>query len=682
MPESQPGTVLGKYKLLKLLGRGGMGEVWLAEHLKLHGQVAIKILAAEVAQDPEMVERFLREARAAFSIYHPNIIRIHDVGSLDQLHYFAMDYVPGKTLAQLIHYQGPLPPSQVVKLSCQVLSALQAAHQAGVVHRDLKPDNIILDHTGNAVVTDFGIAKVAAMAALTRAGVFVGTPQYVSPEQVQCRPVDARSDLYSWGVVMYEMATGQIPFQGPDTKSILYKHLHDTPRPPAQLQGSVPPELERVILRALAKDPAQRYQSAQEMLEDLEARDMALPPAPQPEPTRVSPPATQILAQTPPRSSRVWLGALLAALLALGGGGLWWWSARQSAPAPVATKAPASAPLAIPAPPSPTATEPQAAPSARGPQAATSATAPQAALTDSSPTSRQEAATVPSKPAPETAHTAPSSAPQSLPQQNGPKPVPAVVPFQKGEPPPQATASTPLAAPSRIRNDLGMEFVLIPAGSFSMGSPPQEVGREGGEEPCHQVTITRPFYLQTTEVTKEQWREVMGEDPSYFKGCSGNCPVENLSWQQARKFVAKLNARDKTDRYHLPSEAQWEYACRAGGEKAFGWGQDPSQLGGHGWYLGNADSITHAVAGKVPNAWGLHDMQGNVAEWCADYYQRGYYADSPSQDPPGPPRGMDRVYRGGSVLDEAETLRCAWRGSSRPSVKVIKVGLRVARDLP
>ncbi len=267
--DDKVGMRLGKYRLLRLLGRGGMGEVYLAEHEMLRNQVAVKVLPEELARDQDMVERFLREARSAAALRHPNIIRIHDVGQENGLNYFSMDYVEGRSLSELIASQGALPEERIIAISSQVLSALSVAHAAGIVHRDLKPDNVIIDERGDAVVMDFGIAKALRGTQLTAVGSFVGTVYYASPEQARGREIDARSDLYSWGVVMYEMACGRTPFSGQDTSALLYQHVHEVPEPPTRLMPDLSPGLSAFILRMLEKKPDDRFASAEEALAEL-----------------------------------------------------------------------------------------------------------------------------------------------------------------------------------------------------------------------------------------------------------------------------------------------------------------------------------------------------------------------------------------------------------------------------
>ncbi|MCL2123276.1 MAG: formylglycine-generating enzyme family protein, partial [Desulfovibrionaceae bacterium] len=201
-------------------------------------------------------------------------------------------------------------------------------------------------------------------------------------------------------------------------------------------------------------------------------------------------------------------------------------------------------------------------------------------------------------------------------------------------------AMAAVAAPAaQFVNSVGIEFVLIQAGSFMMGSPPYS--EERNETPAHRVTISKPFYLGKCEVTQEQWEAVMGSNPSRFKG--PHHPVDSVSWNDAQEFVRRLNVKERHKRYRLPTEAEWEYAARAGTSTAYFFGDDSSALPGYAWYFGNSDSTSHPVGQKPPNAWGLHDVHGNVFELTRDWFGGKYYADSPETDPKGPSSGAGRV---------------------------------------
>src|SRR3954447_3866934 len=272
-----PDTIVdGRYRAVRRLGAGGMAEVWCAEDEVLGRQVALKLLGGRFAEDPDFRERFRREAQAAAGLTHPNIVGIFDRSEWEGTPYIAMELVDGRTLKELVSERGPLPPPVAVNFVEQVLRALGYAHRRGIVHRDVKPQNVIIDAEGTAKVADFGIAR-AANSEMTETGAIVGTVQYLSPEQAQGRPVDSRSDLYSAGVVLYELLTGQVPFDGEAPVSIALKHVSEPPVPPAQLEPGTPPALEAVVLRALEKAPARRFQSAEEFIAALEASRRGAP---------------------------------------------------------------------------------------------------------------------------------------------------------------------------------------------------------------------------------------------------------------------------------------------------------------------------------------------------------------------------------------------------------------------
>ncbi|MBC7462600.1 MAG: serine/threonine protein kinase, partial [Thermoleophilia bacterium] len=271
------GTVYdGRYRIERRIGAGGMANVYLAEDETLGRRVAIKILHQRYAEDGQFVERFLREASAAARLNHPNIVQVYDRGQAGGSYYIAMEYVDGMTLKDLVRRRGALTEQEVLAYGRQALHALRAAHRNGLVHRDVKPQNMMVDTDGRLKIADFGIARAAADAdqGLTEAGSIVGTAQYLSPEQAQGHEVAAPSDLYSLGVVMYEMGTGRVPFDGDSPVNVALKHVKDAVTRPSQFNPALSVGLESIILKAMEKDPARRYGSADEMLADLDrARD-------------------------------------------------------------------------------------------------------------------------------------------------------------------------------------------------------------------------------------------------------------------------------------------------------------------------------------------------------------------------------------------------------------------------
>ena len=270
----------GHYSLREPLGSGGMAEVFLAHDETLKRDVALKLLKEQYADNAGFVERFRREARSAASLNHPHIIVAYDWGrSADGTYCMAMEYAPGGTLKDHILEDGPLPPRKAVEVASQIAQALQFAHERGVIHRDVKPHNVLLSEAGEAKVADFGIARAATATTTSRSNLILGTPSYMSPEQAKGGRVGSASDLYSLGVVLYEMLTGELPFEAEDPVALAMKHVEEPPRSPREAAPDVPEVLEALTLKLLAKDPSDRYGSATELFEDLRRVREGLPPA-------------------------------------------------------------------------------------------------------------------------------------------------------------------------------------------------------------------------------------------------------------------------------------------------------------------------------------------------------------------------------------------------------------------
>lgn len=282
-----------RYRILRRLGAGGMANVYLAEDIELGRRVAIKILNDRYAHDEAFVERFRREATAAASLSHPNIVSIYDRGEAEGTYYIAMELIEGRNLKELIRARGRLRPAQAVAHTRQILAALRFAHRNGIVHRDIKPHNILVGQEERLKVADFGIARAGA-SQMTEAGSIMGTAQYLSPEQARGGHVTATADIYSVGVVLYEMLTGEVPFTGDTPVEIAMKHLNEQPKAPSAVAPGIPADLDRIVLRALAKDPAQRYATAEEMDSDLARVEAGLPVA-----RETTESVTQILARGP-----------------------------------------------------------------------------------------------------------------------------------------------------------------------------------------------------------------------------------------------------------------------------------------------------------------------------------------------------------------------------------------------
>jgi eukaryotic-like serine/threonine-protein kinase len=260
----------GRYRVVGRIGSGGMADVYCAEDLQLGRNVALKVLHSRFAEDAEFRERFRREARSAAGLNHQNVVSIYDRGEWDGNYYIAMEYLDGRSLKEIVQRDGPLAPDYAIDLTVQVLRAARFAHRRGIIHRDIKPHNVIVDEEGRAKVTDFGIARAAGASDMTQTGSIMGTAQYLSPEQAQGHAVSEPSDLYSAGIMLYELLTGRVPFDGESAVTIALKHVNERPVPPSMINPAVTPELEGVVMRALEKDPRRRFPDADSFIAALE----------------------------------------------------------------------------------------------------------------------------------------------------------------------------------------------------------------------------------------------------------------------------------------------------------------------------------------------------------------------------------------------------------------------------
>ena len=314
-------VVNNRYSIVRALGGGGMARVYLAHDEVLDRDVALKVLREQFADDGEFVERFKREAKSAASLSHPNIVQVYDRGEAgDSSSYIAMEYVQAGTLKERISSDGPLDPGVAASLALQIAGALGAAHERGVIHRDIKPQNVLLSAAGDAKVADFGIARAASAATISQRSVVLGTASYMSPEQAMGEPATPRSDLYSLGVVLYEMVTGELPYTAESPVAVCMKHVNEPLRPPREVNPLVPEGMNALVVRLLAKDPEDRYADAADLAEDLRRVSDGLPPLA----AGGSIEATQLVpsAATAHRNTPWILAAILAALILIGGIGL------------------------------------------------------------------------------------------------------------------------------------------------------------------------------------------------------------------------------------------------------------------------------------------------------------------------------------------------------------------------
>ena len=621
--ELAPGDVLAhRYRIEKRLGRGGMGIVYLATDTSLDIPVAIKVLDPTLARDTRAVLELKEEARIAMGLTHLNVMKVHQFEDQPDIKFLIMEYIDGPTLEELL-LQSPgrkLPADAVVGYARQICEGLHYAHGRKVWHRDIKPANLMVDPEGNVKITDFGTARVAKDSLTRVTGQdSAGTLLYMSPEQTRGKGADWRSDLYSLGVTLYELLSGRPPFH---TGNIGHQILNETPEP---LEG-IPPRVNEIILKTLAKDKEQRWQSARELQAALagkiEAEADRRPQAAEVKPQPKEPRKMQAwLVRHPRQASTLALAILLGVLLAVW---LVYSSQRDGGKSNVSVGESAKSGNSL--------DDTAKSPSTRSDAGPADPTSP---TTTRSPS----------------AHRAPA-------RDAGPADPTS----------PTTTAPSTGVTSSSAIGGAKFEFVRIPAGEFLMVS---ENG-DADERPTHRVRISRDFEMGKYEVTQAQWMAVMGDNPSHFKG--SDLPVETVSWDATQTFIKQLNERDSKYQYRLPTEAEWEYAARAGST-----GDYAGNLDAMAWYYTNSGNKTHPVGQKQPNAWGLYDMHGNVWEWCQDWYDSRYYSQSQAVDPQGPSAGSLRVPRGGGWNCGAVRCRSAFRSSNSPGARRAALGFRLVR---
>jgi formylglycine-generating enzyme required for sulfatase activity len=667
-------AALNKFEVLGKLGEGGMGAVWKARRKLLQDVVAIKVMGPEVAGNPELRARFLREMRATVRLNHPHIVRAFDAEEVGELLYLVMEYVEGVSLQKLVRQKGPVPVAYACRWIAQAAEGLQHAHGLGMVHRDIKPANLMLVAKDKAVkVLDFGLVQVpsaqGASLARTQFQTFMGTPEYVAPEQAtDARTADIRADIYSLGCTLFFLLAGRPPFEAETAINMILAHLEEEPPPLTSVRAEVPPGLSAVVARTLAKRPEDRYQMPAELAEALRPFTAAGRRQPPTEP-EIGAPAKK----PPPLPER--------STDAVDVGGKDLIKPRR----PLRAENRRRRVVAL----------------VGGVAAAVFAVVTAVILLmgeGRSPTDSPGAAT-----------------PDKQERQNGAleqtgrrDALGAAAPIKGAELP---------ALPREMENAIGMKLVKIPAGTFQMGSPEGAPVRRGNELPQHEVEISE-FYLGVYEVTQAQFKRVMGYHPSQFSrdgqpgpgveykygrptgrmdkvkgvGSTDEFPVDTVSWGEAVAFCVKLNKEDRKKIngwvYRLPTEAEWEYACRGGASvfQAFAFGDSLSSsqanFDGTRPFGGAAVGLNLERPTKVgsykPNGFGLYDMHGNVTEWCADWYGEGYYAESPRRDPRGPPEGSRRVSRGGGFNNPGGLCRSAVRFHNPPEIGVANRGFRVA----
>ena len=745
------GETVGPYQITERLGRGGMADVYKAFHKDLEVYRAIKFIRPELGESEDFRTRFLKEAQGVARLQHPNIVGIYDFGATGDRYYMVMEMVEGRSLKQILKSEGGLSIDRSVALVKAVAGALAYAHDQGLIHRDIKPDNIMVDQRGRPVLMDVGIAKlITGDAKITQTGHLIGTPAYMAPEQSKALDVGPPTDIYALSVVLFELLTGHTPFEADTPMAVVLKSLSDPIPMPRSFNANISEELQGVILKGTAKDMGERYQSALEFIAALDrAMDKIRPTM---EPTVVLPaPASNVTA-----GSSALTFVVVALLFVVLGGGLAWWilgrdagaadgvpavagSEATGAETPVATippvaittpgigaesPAPAGSPPAeLPAPVQPpppmdpaVTISPQPADAQvriegveqpyapgmrlapgtyqvtvekpgyiawRGPIEVTDRDFVQAVqLAPQAPVEK-----VTQSPGADSQAQAPATAQQRLADTARAEEAQRVAAEQAQETRRQEQARKEEAAVKDVKNLLARalpEMVPIPAGRFMMGCPAADTACLPAEQPAHEVHVGA-FRLSRYEITFDQYdafatatRRTRPDDKGWGRG---NRPVINVNWEDAQAFVAWLSQLGGK-RFRLPTEAEWEYAARGGVQTTYVWGNEiglgQANCTGCG---SNWDGDRTSPAGSfAANAFGLHDVHGNVWEWVQDCWQDGY-AGAPSD---GSARNIGncatRVLRGGSWLNNPSYLRLAYRNWLASTLRDVNTGFRVAQD--
>jgi formylglycine-generating enzyme required for sulfatase activity len=759
-----------------------MGVVYLARNKLMDRLEVLKLLNKEMLTKHGTAERFLREIQSAAKLHHPNVVAAYTALQMGELLVFAMEYVEGSDLARLVRSRGPLPVLNACYFALQAAQGLQHAHERGMIHRDIKPGNLILLRQGKKAVVkilDFGLAKVTSEqridGTLTQQGQMLGTPDYIAPEQtLDAQKADIRSDIYSLGCTLYHLLTGRPPFHGNSLYEVLQAHHSVDARPLNLVRPDVPAELAAVVAKMMAKEPKRRYQTPAEVIQAL--RPFLKPGGPTGSQPQLSPAASQATqrweslintspldrpSEAPRIKSRAargrprWLRPAAAmCFLVLGLLGAWAagvFSANsgivvlQGLPdkADVLVDGEKST-VRIPEGDAPAeitvaagnrkiqvkmegfATFEEDVSLARGDKKVLtvrreplppkmSTKQPDRVATASRPADGANAKTAALKP-PERL-TAPFDESAARKGQEtratNDSTSPATVASEK--------TATSTGTALRFTNSLGMTMVRIEPGEFLMGTSNAQVDRlvdplfdrkredYADEQPQHPVKITQPFYLAAHEVTVGQFRrfveasryqteaESSGEGSYRFVGSGlqkdpkiswrkpgfrqdDDHPVVCVSYNDAVALIEWLNAQEKGQgrTYRLPTEAEWEYACRAGGKGVYGAGDDRAELQRVAWFYENSGRATHPVGQKEKNAFGLYDMLGNASEWCDDWYDPHLYQSSIEEDPHNTARTGHRDIRGGAWFDSSRHVRASYRCHGVPSARFGDLGFRCA----
>ncbi|MFO8007862.1 MAG: bifunctional serine/threonine-protein kinase/formylglycine-generating enzyme family protein [Candidatus Brocadiia bacterium] len=762
-----------KYEVLEQLGRGGMGAIYKARQLQPERLVVLKLMLHGRFASEKYRMRFEREAQAIARLKHPNIVSVYEFGEVNGQPYFTMEYVEGSNVKAYARGRR-LDKREICRLMLKTARAVAYAHQRGVIHRDIKPSNILVDGTGNPQLLDFGLAQLAGGYGdehdqMTEVGEVMGTPSYMSPEQTLGRPdeIDIRSDVYSLGVLFYELVTGTLPYRVDRTRPLesLRVIREFSPRPPSEIEEAVDSDMDAIVMKCLEKERDLRYQSAVELAEDI-GRYLRGQPV-------EARPSTSFYHLR----KLLWRHRSFFLPILVGGVAIFlvtaftvFWLARQSQQA----REEASAAIeqkeqlvdfvlqlgAVRSGVDDLLAQGRWEDAWRAARFAEQQLPAEAGLQRFSQRVRDRIAVATSGEVQQVRKLIEqlrfreaserlgqlrvlagtvglselSEKVQVLDEQfddacwqsvfsyierNGGS-VRALKQFLRECPnsthaaearsllqklligirfsewpfdPEEAVRRRKVTAKAldipyyrqlQLDGETALDLVLIPAGEFVMGAP--ENGRDyaADQKPAHRVRISSPFYVSSTEVTRRQFEAVTGRRAAPPEG-DAEAPADDdlpacVSYEDARVFCSELSRRRHLI-VRLPTEAEWEYACRAGARDVFGHAGSPEALLEQAWCRENSDGRPHPAAQKQPNAWGLHDVYGNMLEWCRDWYDSRYYYASPVDDPKGPDSGTYRVLRGGSWADKPQEVHAAFRKAHLPDSRGPMYGFRVCVEV-
>jgi eukaryotic-like serine/threonine-protein kinase len=694
---------IGNYDILGRIGAGGMGAVFKARHRVMRRIVAIKVLPRRVVNDRNSVQRFRREVQTAAQLQHPNIVTAFDADEANRTHFLVMECVDGQDLGQFVRQKGPLSIRDAMHCIVQAARGLEHAHNKGVIHRDVKPSNLLLDVTGTVKVLDMGLARVTAdealpaQSSLTSTGAVMGTIDFMAPEQaVDSKHVDQRADIYGLGCTLYYLLTGKKPYGGDSIMQVLLAHREQPIPSLREARPEVSQRLDALYQKMVSKNASDRYPSMTSVIDALQLLDV--------EPQTDDAPALSVVSveqsaleefqqfldgqDSPPlslgptlpndltstitmpttlgnRNRQMLAGLVLATMLTVGLA-YWLFAGRSSESADSQTQVSGNQ-------------------AEKGIQKPVSVTEPF------------------------------STTPKAPPF--------AIAPFDAEQAKShQEVWAKHLGVPVEYTNSIGMKFRLIPPGEFLMGLTPEEVSqaiqqipkddrlyeaRNGcleASSPRHRVILTNPFYFGIYEVTQSQYQQVMGENPSTFSP-SGSAkyvvagmdtdrfPVDNVSWRDAVDFCARLSDKKSAElnpqiefHYRLPTEAEWEFACRAGTTSAHWFGDDESALATVAWVSESKTSTCPVSSGQLrANPFGLHEMTGNVFEWCTDSWDPKFYEQFVENAAINPIQnkniGIWQINRGGAWHTPVYCCRSGSRNSGDGRKRVANCGFRAVLEV-